>query len=106
MEDEGDVKPLGGEDAVLAPFVSLLERLRTHVADLQGRWEKLGEELEMEQGRLRLAEATWERLRLEHPSAETPEQRSGRCGEPCADSCGMQDPPPRAQQVRDRGPCS
>jgi hypothetical protein len=44
----------------LAPLVSLVNRLRGEVTELQGRWEALGEDLEAKRRRLRLAEATTE----------------------------------------------
>jgi hypothetical protein len=44
--------------------VRVIDRVRTEITELQGRWEALGEELEATRRSLRLAEATLERMQL------------------------------------------
>jgi hypothetical protein len=49
-----------------APLVALVDQLRGEVADLQGQWEALGEELEDKRWRLKLAEATVKMVQQRH----------------------------------------
>jgi vacuolar-type H+-ATPase subunit I/STV1 len=61
-------------EASLAPLVSLVDRLREEVTELQESWEALGEELEAKRQRLRLAEATVELMQRQEEETATEEQ--------------------------------
>jgi hypothetical protein len=55
-DDEGEASP------ALALLWDMKDSLSAHVAELQGRWEALGDELEAKRHRLKLVEDTLERL--------------------------------------------
>jgi hypothetical protein len=64
----------------LAPLLSLVDRLRAEVTELQGRWEALGEELEAKRGRLRLAETTMELMQRRQEEEAASEEQGERKG--------------------------
>jgi hypothetical protein len=76
-EDEKDQEQ---EQEPLAPLVGLVERLRGEVTELQEEWEALGEELETQRRRLRLAEATVEMMQRRQKEAAPSQEVEGAGG--------------------------
>jgi hypothetical protein len=74
----GDDATVTSDEGPLAPLVALVNRLRADVAELQGRWEELGEELEAKRRRLGLAEVTMERIKQRQE--EAPQAEEGQEG--------------------------
>jgi hypothetical protein len=83
------------DETPLGPLVGLVERLRGEMVELQGRWEALGEELETQRRRLRLAEATVELMQRrqkekapqeqDDDDSHAEEERRKAAGMPCAE---------------------
>jgi chromosome segregation ATPase len=62
MVGDDDDTAAHGDEALLAPLVGLVDRLRGEVTELRGQWEALGQELDDKARRLNYAEATLELL--------------------------------------------